>query len=131
MQQFYWKTDDCSTATNNRIVMETTAKSWHSTLISRIEELKLLKAQQEAKISRQFTDLKDSLKIGAIIKESVRHIAADSDTRKDIVKIATTTGTNFLIEKVLGSNNSIKGFLGSILAEKVSNTVIGKLFSKF
>lgn len=111
--------------------METTAKSWHSTLISRIEELKLLKAQQEAKISRQFTDLKDSLKIGAIIKESVRHIAADSDTRKDIVKIATTTGTNFLIEKVLGSNNSIKGFLGSILAEKVSNTVIGKLFSKF
>lgn len=111
--------------------METTAKSCHSTLISRIEELKLLKAQQEAKISRQFTDLKDSLKIGAIIKESVRHIAADSDTRKDIVKIATTTGTNFLIEKVLGSNNSIKGFLGSILAEKVSNTVIGKLFSKF
>lgn len=111
--------------------METTAKFYHPTLSSRIEELKFLKSEQEVKISRQFTDLKNSLNIGAIIRDSVRHIASDSDTRKDIVKIATTTGTNFLIEKILGSNNSIKGFLGSILAEKVSNTVIGKIFSKF
>ena len=110
--------------------MEATTISCEQDLMSRIAELKALKAQQEAIISEQFKDLKDSLNIGTIIKESVSHIAADKDTRKDLLKIGTTMGTNFIIEKVLGSNNSIKGFLGSMLAEKVSNSFIGKMISK-
>jgi len=99
-------------------------------LMNRIAELREQKAQQEAIISEQFRDLKDSLNIGTIIKESVAHIAADKDTRKDLLKIGTSMGANFLIEKLMGSNNSIKGFLGSMLAEKVSNSFIGKMISK-
>jgi len=99
-------------------------------LMNRIAELRELKVQQEAVISEQFRDLKDSLNIGTIIKESVAHIAADKDTRKDLLKIGTSMGANFLIEKLMGSNNSIKGFLGSMLAEKVSNSFIGKMISK-
>jgi len=110
--------------------METTSVSCDQDLMERIAELKLLKGEQEAKIKDQFNDLKSSLNIGSIIKESVAHIASDKDTKKDLLKIGTTMGTNFLIEKILGSNSSIKGFLGSILAEKVSNTFIGKLISK-
>lgn len=111
--------------------METLVISCEKDLMYRIAELKALKSQQEAIISEQFKDLKNSLNIGTILKESVAHIAADSETRKDLVKIAATTGTNYLIEKVIGSNNSIKRFLGSMLAEKVSNTFIGKMISKF
>lgn len=111
--------------------METTAIACEKDLMTRIGELKYLKFQQEVIISEQFRDLKDSLNVGTILKESVAHIAADKETRKDLIKIAATTGTSFLIEKVLGSNNSIKRFLGSMLAEKVSNTFIGKLISKF
>lgn len=110
--------------------MEATTKPCHANLLSRIDELKIIKAEQEATISRQFKDLKDSLNIGTILKESISHIAEDKDTQKDIVKIAATTGANFLIEKVLGSNSSIKGYIGSILAEKVSGSFIGKLISK-
>lgn len=109
--------------------MET--KACHATLLSRIEELKLLKAEQEATIKRQFTELKESLTVGSLLKESISHIAEDKDTRKDIVKIAAATGTNYIIEKVLGSNGSIKRYLGSLLAEKVSNSFIGSLISKF
>jgi hypothetical protein len=111
--------------------MEATAKPCYATLLSRIDELRIIKAEQEALISQQFNDLKNSLNIGTILKESVNHIATDKNTQKDIVKIAATTGANFLIEKLLGSNNSIKGFLGSIVAEKVSGSFIGKLISKF
>lgn len=110
--------------------METTTISCDQDLMNRIAELRALKLQQEAVISEQFKDLKNSLNIGTIIKESVEHIASDKGTQKNLVKIAATTGSNFLIEKILGSNNSIKGFLGSMLAEKVSNTFLGKLISK-
>lgn len=110
--------------------METSATLCHSDLLSRIDELKLLKAQQEANIREQFQDLKNSLNVGTILKESISHIAEDKETQKDIVKIAATTGTNFLIGKLLGSNSSIKGFLGSLVAEKVSNSFIGKWISK-
>lgn len=110
--------------------MEAIAISCEQDLMKRISELRTLKVQQEAVIAEQFKDLKDSLNIGTIIKESVAHIAADKETRKDLVKIATTTGANFLIEKVMGSNNSIARFLGSMVAEKVSNTFIGNLISK-
>ena len=111
--------------------METKAISCERDLMQRIAELKALKARQEEIISEQFKDLKESLNIGTVLKESVAHIAADSDTRKDLVKIGVTTGANFLIEKVMGSNNSIRRYLGSMLAEKVSNTFIGRLISKF
>lgn len=110
--------------------MEAVTLSCEQDLMNRIAELKALKAQQEATISEQFKDLKDSLNVGTIIKESVAHLAADKDTRKDLLKIGTTMGANFLIEKVMGSNSSIKGFLGSMLAEKVSNSFIGKMISK-
>jgi hypothetical protein len=113
-----------------KIDMETKVISCDQDLMNKIAALKVLKSEQEAKISYQFNDLKNSLNIGTIIKESVAHIASDKDTKKDLLKIGTTMGTNFLIEKVLGSNSSIKGFLGSMLAEKVSNTFIGKLISK-
>lgn len=110
--------------------MEATAISCERDLMARIAELKALKAEQEIKIGEQFRDLKNSLNIGTVIKESVAHIAADKETRKDLLKIGTTMGTNFLIEKVMGSNNSIKGYLGSMLAQKVSNSFLGKLISK-
>ncbi|MCF6131961.1 hypothetical protein [Flavobacterium wongokense] len=111
--------------------MGATAKPCQASLLSRIDELRILKAEQEAQISQQFQDLKNSITVGNILKESISHIAEDKDTQKDIVKIAATTGTNFLIEKLLGSNNSIKGYLGSLLAEKVSGSFIGKWISKF
>lgn len=111
--------------------METKAISCEKDLMQKIAELKALKARQEEIISEQFKELKESLNIGNVLRESVAHIAADSETRKDLVKIAATTGTNYLIGKVMGTNNSIRRYLGSMLAEKVSNTFIGRLISKF
>ena len=110
--------------------MDASTISCHGDLLKRIDELKAVKAEQEEIISIQFKDLKSSLNIGTIVKESVAQIANDKDTRKDLMKIVASNGANFIIEKFLGSNNSIKRYLGSILAEKVSNTFIGNLIAK-
>lgn len=104
--------------------------SCHAAVLSRIDELRILKLEQEAKISHQYKELKSAFSIGTILKESVQHIAEDKDTQKNLVKMAATTGSNFLIEKILGRNSSLKGYIASILAEKVSGSFIGKLVSK-
>ncbi|MGV3696106.1 hypothetical protein [Flavobacterium sp.] len=110
--------------------METATKSCHAALLSRIEELRAMKAEQEIRINQQYKDLKGSFSVGNILKESIDHIANDKDSQKNIVKMAANTGVNFLIEKVLGRNNSIKGYIGSLVAEKISSSFIGKMIAK-
>lgn len=104
---------------------------YYESLLQRINQLKVLKSQQELNISMQYSCLIASLNPEALIKDSIKHIATDSNTQKDLIKIAATTGTNYIIEKFLGSNNSIKRYLGSIITQKVSNSFIGSMISKF
>ena len=111
--------------------MENTVKFPHQMLQERIEQLKVLKAQQEVTISKQFTELVGNLNTETILKDSIMHLATDKGTQKDLLKMAASAGTNYVIEKFLGSNNSIKRYLGSLLAEKVSNSFIGNFISKF
>ena len=110
--------------------METNNITHSQALIDRIEMLTALKAVQKETITIKFKELKDSLNIGTIVKESVSQIASNSNTQKDLVKLATTSGVNYVINKFLGSNNSIKRYIGSLLAEKVSNSFIRNLFAK-
>ncbi len=110
--------------------MKNNPNFYHDDILKRIEELKVLKTQQESTISMKYSELLSSLNLGSIVKESIMHFATDKQTQKDLVQMVTKSGTNYIIEKFLGSNNSIKRYLGSMLAEKVSNTFIGSMISK-
>ena len=105
----------------------------HATLKVRINELKVERSMQE-------DALKDSLKAFAvtlnplsILKGSVQGFSKDKELRTDILKAGLNLGTDFIIEKVLGRSRSVKGFLSSILVEKLSapfiNKIVMKLFS--
>lgn len=111
--------------------MEKILKSPHLILQERIEQLKVLKAQQEVTISKQFAELVGNINTETILKDSIMQIAMDKGTQKDLLKMVASAGTNYVIEKFLGSNNSIKRYLGSLMAEKVSNSFIGNFISKF
>ena len=111
--------------------MENILKSPNLILLERIEQLMVMKAQQEETISKQFKELVGNINTETILKDSIMHLATDRGTQKDLLKMAASAGTNYVIEKFLGSNNSIKRYLGSLLAEKVSNTFIGNMISKF
>lgn len=102
----------------------------HESLLQRIELLKVLKVQQESTISLQYSELIDCLNPETLLKDTIKHLATDKDTQKNLATVAVKAGTNFLIEKFLGSNNSIKGYISSLLAEKVSNSFIGSMISK-
>ena len=82
----------------------------HESLLQRIEQLKVLKAQQEATISRQFSSLVGNINTETILTDSIMGLVTNKETQKKVVNMLTKSGTNYIIEKFLGSNNSINVF---------------------
>ena len=98
----------------------------HSELLLHIMQLKSQKISQEIEIKHSFKSLINSLSPISMIKNSLRDLSQDKEARFNIAKVGLNLGTNFLIEKVVGRNKSIKGFLSSIILEKFSGAFINK-----
>lgn len=98
----------------------------HSELLIRIMELKAQKLSQEIELKNSIADFVYELNPVALVKNSLHQLAKDKEVRFDLAKVGLNVGANFIIDKVLGRNRSIKGFLSSMLLEKVSATFIDK-----
>jgi len=98
----------------------------HSELLLHIMQLKSQKISQEIEIKHSFKSLINSLSPISMIKNSLRDLSQDKEARFNIAKVGLNLGTNFIIEKVVGRNKSIKGFLSSIILEKFSGAFINK-----
>ena len=103
---------------------------YHENILQRIEELRVLKVQQKTTISMQYAEIISSLNPETIIKDTFLYLVNSKKTQKNIVHIVAKSGVNYIIEKFLGSNNSIKRYVSSIIAEKVSNSFLGSIISK-
>jgi hypothetical protein len=93
-------------------------------LNQRIAELRFQKYIQEEELKVQLKDFVKTLNPLVMAKESIRELARDKEVQFDLTKVGLNMGANFLIEKVIGRNKSVKGFLSSILIEKVSTAFI-------
>lgn len=93
-------------------------------LQARIKELRLEKSAQEIEIKEHFKEFAASFNSFTLVKEYLHELAQDKEVQLDIGKVGLEVGTTFIIDKVLGRNNSIKGFLSSIVAEKISSSLI-------
>jgi hypothetical protein len=98
----------------------------HSELLLHIMQLKFEKQNQEIKIKNSAKELIKSISPVTMIKDSLHELSHDKGVRFDIAKVGLNLGTNFLLEKVVGRNRSIKGFLSSIILEKISGAFINK-----
>lgn len=96
----------------------------HSELQFRIMQLKSEKLSQEIELKVKVKEFFYTLSPVSIVKNSLRDLVSDKDVRFDMAKVGLNVGANFLIDKVVGRNRSIKGFLGSLLIEKVSSSFI-------
>ena len=96
----------------------------HATLIVHIQQVKIIKQQQEDELKTCFSDFVDTLNPMSIIKNSFHELVTDKEVLSDITKVALNMGSNLLIDQVFGKYRSIKGFLKSIVFEKISTAVI-------
>ena len=98
----------------------------HTELSLRIMELKSEVLLQQDNLKYTFKGFLFTLNPISIVKVSIHELAKDKEVQFDLTKVGLNLGADFLINQVLGRNRSIKGFLSSVLLEKLSNTFINK-----
>ena len=103
----------------------------HAELLQKILQLQQQKKQQEQTIKMQFQDLTTALNPVALVKESILNLVAEKEVQQGVAKVGINVVANFVIEKILGRNNSIKGYISSLLVEKMSTPFLSKLTEKF
>lgn len=116
--------------------MEKIKISSHTELVMRIMNLKAEKYTREEELRYSFKEFVYTLNPVSLVKESLHNLAEDREVKFDMAKIGINLGANFLIDKIMGRNRSIKGFLSSVLIEKLSslflnnNNNISKIISE-
>lgn len=106
--------------------MEKAHISTYSELVSGITILKEEKRKQEDHLKRSVTEFTESLSPLSIIKGSMKKLAGNSDVQSGAATVGLNIGARFLIDQVFGGKLSIKGFLGSMLANNISSALINK-----
>lgn len=96
----------------------------HTQLQLHIMHLKSKKLSQEIELKHSVKEFVYSISPIAIVKDSLHSLVQDKEVRMDLTKVGLNIGANFLIDKVVGRSRSIKGFLSSILIEKISTSFI-------
>lgn len=94
------------------------------------EKITLLNSEKDAleeTLEYQFTNVISSLNPIVLLKDSVAKLAEDEEIKMNISNFALKTVGNFFIEKVLGTNRSIKGYISSVIIEKLSEKFLNKL----
>ena len=85
----------------------------------RINQLTNLKDAQEIALKNDVKELYQSLQPKNIIKETVKDLANDAEFRGNSFKAIKNVATDFVIGRLFNKNNSVKGFLATLLVEKL------------
>jgi hypothetical protein len=98
----------------------------HTDLRFRIMQLNSLKEEQELELKRSAQELYESLQPLNMLKKSLSDFVSDKQVRSDAGTVGMNLGAEFLIGKLLGTNMSLKKYLGSLVLQKASDYLINK-----
>jgi hypothetical protein len=98
----------------------------HVELSYRIMKLNELRAEQEEVIKRDVKELYYSFHPTELIKKLWSDVKGDTETKNNLGKAGLNFGADLLIGKIFGRNKSIKGFLTSVLVEKLASYFLNK-----
>lgn len=110
--------------------MNTNTINSYEELLLQISTKKQIKLEEEAELKCLIKDFVHSFSPSSIIKNSLHELNHDKEVGFDLAKLGMNIGANLLIDKTLGRNKSIKGFLSSLLIEKISSVLISRNGSK-
>src|ERR1017187_1114693 len=93
-------------------------------LTHRITELTTIKDAQEIELKSNVKELYESFQLKNILKNTVKDLANDKGFSQNGFKAATDMATDFIVGKIFNKNNSIKGFITTLLVEKLLTPLI-------
>lgn len=102
--------------------MQNTENTAHSQLLLRIEQLKINKTNEEQRIKNLYKEILTNFNPSLIIKSSIHDLALDTVVQFDMTKMGLYAAANFAIDKILGRNKTLRGFIDSITAERYNNS---------
>ncbi len=97
-----------------------------SELRARIIQLNHIKESEETEIKRNAMEIYHSIHPINVIKEVIHGLSSNEEAATDIKNAGLNMGLDFLIGKIVGRTSSLKGFLSSMLLEKISHLTINK-----
>ena len=106
--------------------MSKTAVLNHKQLVAQIKQLRAQKLNQEAHLTHSVGEFFHTINPVTIVKSTLHALAVDSEVHYSLAKVGLNMAANFIIEKILGKNRSVKGFLSTILVEIMSNAYINQ-----
>ena len=104
--------------------MEKTEVSTHEDLMDLILVMRESKDCQELALNECFKDFAHSLSPFELLKSAVHELSEDKGVQFDLVKGGMNLGANYLIENVLTKKGGFKGFISSVVLEKLSSSFI-------
>ncbi len=96
----------------------------HSELLLRIAVLKVDKDIQEVKLKHTFKELATTLNILGLFKSKT-----NTDQPLDFAKQGVTMAMDLIIDMIFGKKRGLKGFISSVMVEKVVNYIIENKFN--
>jgi hypothetical protein len=92
----------------------------------RIMHLNALKEEQELIIKRNLREIGYSMHPTALLKNFVSKFKEDKELTDDLKTVGLTLGKDFLLQKLFGRGQSLKGFLGSLILRKVTDYIVNQ-----
>jgi hypothetical protein len=90
----------------------------------RIMQLEALKDQQEQELRSSIRELYSAIDPVSMIKKTVTKLAEDKEVQQGVAQMGLKLGTDYLIGKIIGKNDSIRKYISSIFVEKAANYII-------
>jgi len=93
----------------------------HTQLMYTIMQVNASRVEQEEEIKYQIKEIYYSFHPAVFLKNAVKKVLHNPEAQKSLAQTAIALGTNFLISKFFKRGNSIKGFLSSMVMEKIAD----------
>ena len=96
----------------------------YNELVLHINQLNSLKDVQEIALKNDVKEVYQKFQLKNIIKETVKDLANDAEFRENSFKAVKNIATDFVVGRLFNKNNSVKGFITTMLIEKLVAPVI-------
>ncbi|MEO8761313.1 MAG: hypothetical protein ABI388_08220 [Bacteroidia bacterium] len=100
--------------------MTNTKPSTYEEATQRIAELTIIKNVQEIELKNNLKEVYQNFQLKNIIKNTVKDLTHDKEFRQDGVSAVTGLATDMVIGRLFNKNNSISGFISTLLVEKLA-----------
>jgi hypothetical protein len=104
--------------------MTNTKITTYDEVTQRITQLTQIKNAQEIELKNNVKSVYENFQLKNILKNTVKDLATDKEFRQDGMSAVTGIAGDMIIGRLFNKNNSVRGFITTLLVEKLALPLI-------